>query len=557
MSRIRVFFLPDYPINYFSKFSVVDIPTLKKMIKDANKTHCLNDPFDIRKVDLDKMLSGLAETYALIINSSLTSGVFPSSEKIAYVRPLKKSGKSANEISSYRPVSNLSFLSKLLEKCVLDQLLDHMNNFESIPKFQSAYRKFHSVETAICRIYNDLLINKCNNKCSMLILLDQTAAFDTVDHSLLLRDLEHFGVTGTALAWLKSYLTNRTFRVVIDDVTSEPANLESSVPQGSNLGPFLYSIYTIELYHLLLYYNVSCHFYADDTQIYIVVSDMESTSVHLNAILEVVNKWMQKKRLKLNTNKTDVILVGTNCGLREFEDIASINILGTNVTLSKAVRNLGVFLDSNLSFDEHIRRTKKKAIGNLINIAHIAKYIDKDTRTKLIHNLVFSTIDFCNSVLYGLPDYKLHGLQIIINNSARLIMGIPRFSRERITPICIDLHFLPIKARIIYKICLMTFKALTFGQPVYLNELLHIYRPNTNVALRHTSEPLRLTETRMSMSLCENRSFQYCAPRLFNQIPPHVRSQNSVDSFKRQLKTWLFSRCYNLSTQEITPIFSC
>ena len=454
-----------------------------------------------------------------------------------------------------RPVSNLSFFSKILEKVVLNQLLKHFDKFESIPIFQSAYRKYHSVETAICKIFNDLIVEKCNNKCTLLILLDQTAAFDTVNHCLLLDDLSHFGIDGTVLNWFKSYLHDRKFKVVTNDSVSDAQSLSFSVPQGSILGPYLYIIYSIELYYLLLGFGVSCHFYADDTQIYIAISDIETTLLQINIVLNAVKQWMESKRLKLNMDKTEIIIIGSKMKLKDFEGISSLKLFDTDIEVSKRIKNLGVFIDSSLTLDDQIKSIKKKSIGNLKNISHIRKYIDKETCLKLVHNLVLSNIDFCNSILYGLPNNKLRKLQIIINNSARVISGISSFSRLRITPICIQLHILPIKARIVFKICLLTFKTLFTGQPAYLRNLLHFYQPATDIVLRHTNEPYRLLETRLCNAQFESRCFRFCAPKLFNMIPPGIRASDSISSFRKQLKTWIFQQCYNLSTNELNPSF--
>ena len=381
--------LPDMPIERFTEFSPVSVEKVVSMIKCANKTNCLNDPFDINKVNLHDMLYSLADVYTAIINLSLSTGTFPLSEKVAYVRPLAKSGKDASEFSSYRPVSNLSFLSKIMEKIILEQLLIHFEKFDSIPVFQSAYRKYHSVETAICKIYNDLITEKCRNKCTLLILLDQTAAFDTVNHNLLLNDLNHFGVDGNVFSWFKSYLEGRSFRVVVNDSVSDAQSLYSSVPQGSILGPYLYMVYTIELYYLLQSLGVSSHFYADDTQIYVAISNIESTTLHINSVLNAVKNWMDSKNLKLNMDKTDIIIVGSDVKLRNFNEISSLRFLNSDISLSRKIRNLGVLIDSRLTLDDQIMSIKKKAISNLRSISHIRRYIDKDTCIKLVHNLVF------------------------------------------------------------------------------------------------------------------------------------------------------------------------
>ena len=157
-----------------------------------------------------------------------------------------------DDLSNYRPISNLCFLSKVLERALQKRLLAHLSSFPSISLFQSAYRKFHSVETTLLKIHNDLLLSLENKKVSALVLLDMSAAFDTVDHSLLLSRLSgYFGISGNALSLLSSYLASCTHSVTIDSAISPLSPLICEVPQGSVLGPLLITLYTSPLGQLL------------------------------------------------------------------------------------------------------------------------------------------------------------------------------------------------------------------------------------------------------------------------------------------------------------------
>ena len=203
-----------------------------------------------------------------------------------------------------------------------------------------------------------------------------------------------------------------------------------------------------------------------------------------------------------------------------------------------------------LNLANHINKTKQKAICGLINISHISSLIDKKHRLQLVHSLVFSHIDFCNSLYYGLPNSVLQPLQTIINSAARLIVNMPRFSHHRITPKCIDLHFLPIRARIEFKICLLIFKAMKHGQPSYLSALLKPYIPESNVQLRSSG---RLNEPMFSTSTSSERCFEFYAPRLYNKLPDNLKSLNSIECLKKKLKTHIFKKAYNMSNKSINP----
>ena len=206
------------------------------------------------------------------MNASLQSDIFPSELKSAIVRPLlKKTSLDCEILKNYRPVSNLSFLSKVIEKIVASRLVDHMTENNLMDPMQSAYRKGHSTETTLLRLHNDV-VSAVDRGCGVcLVLLDLSAAFDTIDHTILLTFLkEHIGWGGPVLDLFQSYLSGRTQCISIEGVLSELKELVYGVPQGSVLGPLEFCIYTIPIGAILRHYNINYQIYADDTQLYCV-----------------------------------------------------------------------------------------------------------------------------------------------------------------------------------------------------------------------------------------------------------------------------------------------
>src|SRR5678816_407340 len=188
------------------------------------------------------------------------------------------------------------------------------DRFPSLCRFQSAYRKFHSTETALLRIYNDLLLASNRKEVSALVLLDLSAAFDTIDHQILLTRLRtFFGFSGTALSLIESYLSNRLQFVTIDNQSSAPLPITTGVPQGSVLGPLLFSLYTSPIGNIFSNSKVNFHLYADDTQLYISFSSSDSAHslATLTSTLDSVYSWLTLNRLSLNPDKTEYILIGT------------------------------------------------------------------------------------------------------------------------------------------------------------------------------------------------------------------------------------------------------
>lgn len=233
--------------------------------------------------------------------------------KKAVISPLlKKPNLDVNELKNYRPVSNLQFISKIIEKAVALQLNGYLNKNNLFEQHQSAYRKCHNTETALVKISNDLLLSADDKDISILVLLDLSAAFDTIDHCILLNRLrDYFGLDGTVLNWLKSYLTERTQCVKISIIFSSDLPLPFGVPQGRVLGPLLYTLYTVPLSCIIKKHNLMYHFYADDSQLYLSIkpSNINDLVFSLEKCISEVKDWMNTNKLKLNDEKTEVVLI--------------------------------------------------------------------------------------------------------------------------------------------------------------------------------------------------------------------------------------------------------
>ena len=291
----------------------------KIIIKSASKSCDLEPiPTNILKALLDILIKPITT----IINLSLESGTFPLSFKEAHVTPLlNKSHLPVDNLKNYRPVSNLSFISKIIEKVVSNRLQAHINSNKLNNSMQSAYRKFHSTETALLRVHNDISVSLDKGHVTALTLLDMSAAFDTFDHNTLTNRLaECYGVSGMVLAWFKSYFCGRHQQIKIDKSFSDSSLLEHGVPQGSVLGPLLFSLYTAPLSTIISSYGLSHHLYADDTQIYIsLTGDTATESLKmLQSCITGVSAWMAQSKLKLNPSKTEFLLIGSKSPREKF-----------------------------------------------------------------------------------------------------------------------------------------------------------------------------------------------------------------------------------------------
>lgn len=541
------------PNNRLTSFTCITLESLQSIVKRSKPTHCAHDPLPFGELLHSGNIDLLMKILVDLVNLSLTSHIFPDIEKRAIVKPILKGALDSQCLSSYRPVSNLTFLSKIIENAILEQLCEHMELVEALPDNQSAYRRLYSTETALCAVVNDMQVLMDEGRCGILILLDLSAAFDTVVHDILLRDCESLGIEGQALAFLKSYLQNRTYCVQIGDAFSQVGTLERGVPQGSVLGPILFCIYTIGLSHLLAQHGVAFKLYADDTQFYLSLEGVQDTEMKISAIMVEIVRWMNHKQLKLNESKTKCLVIGRKFDVERY-DVRHLHVNGQTMSVNSVVKNLGIFLDANLSFETQIQHTVRMSNYHLKNLAFVKKYLDQNQMLMLIHNHVISKLDYCCSLYYSVPNYMLRKLQLVMNRAARLIEGLSR--RDRITPALIRLHWLPIKARIVFKMCVIVYQALKSGRPRYIRELLSSFHAETTVTLRHHTEQHRLAEPSFNTEV-GRKAFSRSAPRLYNLLPSTVKQADNVAIFKKRLKTYLFNQCYDLKTMTIKEHYRC
>ena len=519
-----------------TNFSPATIQEIRKIILSSNDSTCTLDilPTKLLKSSLDALLPPITT----LINMSLSEATFPLSFRHAQVKPLlKKFSLPKDDLSSYRPISNLNFISKILERVIYNRLLAHLDSFSSISPFQSAYRKYHSTETALLHIHNDLLLSMENKRVSALVLLDLSSAFDTVDHNILLSRLSlNFGVSGPALSFLNSYLCNRTQSVLIGSSSSPALPVQTGVPQGSVLGPLLFSLYTTPLSYIINNFSIPFHFYADDTQLYISFSanDSATSLAHLSTTLDSIHNWLNANYLSLNPSKTEYLLIGTP-QQRAKVTINSITFSGHLISPSSSVRNLGVIFDPDLTLTQHVSSVCKSSYYAIRQLRQIRSSLDHNSAVLLANSLVSSKLDYCISLYYGLPHLTVHRLQLVQNTLARAV--VPSVKRsDHISPVLHKLHWLPITKRIHFKICLLTYKTLQTKSPTYISDLLkhHV----TSRSLRSSNQHLLAVPPLRSSA--GRRSFTFSAPTLWNSLPLNLKLSTSLSSFRSQLKTFLY-----------------
>ena len=404
----------DVPLlNRFMPISAIQLEnTITRM---SSKTCALDI---MPKARLKEVLRTILPSLTHIVNKSLDQGEFYTSWKEALVKPLVKKRILGTTITNYRPVSNLQFISKIVEKVTLDQFTQHCNRNSLLPNYQSAYRQHHSCETSLVKLANDILWAMEKQLVTVVVILDLSAAFDTVDHDLLLEVLESkFGIVGTARKWYTSYLKPRSFKVSIRSSTSQPRQLDYSVPQGSIQGAFLFIAYASTLDLVMQPSGLELNGFADDHSIRTTFKpskldhrEEQDTIANIEATMLKVKSWMDQVHLKLNEAKTEFMYFGWPSQLGKCA-VSTIDINGENITRSEVTKYLGAHLDSTLNFKKHIKTKCKAAMFNLQRIRAARKYLTRSACNKLMVSLVISHLDYANGLLGGLPKCTIDQLQ--------------------------------------------------------------------------------------------------------------------------------------------------
>ena len=543
ISNIRKSFPPYKKVtgnscNFKGVFLEVFEPTTEDEIKKMIMTHGIKcSPEDPLPAAL---LTNLVDTFIPIwvdlINLSLEQGSMDCL-KCGVLAPLIKDLDSAFDTEAYknyRPVTNLQLLGKLIERVVADRLDTHMDTHNLHSSKQYAYKVDHSAELLLTKVTNDLLL-ACDQKTPTLVMfLDLSAAFDTVDQEKLL-DILHddIGVRGMALEWFDAFLRNRTQKVKIGDEYSSEVNLDYGVAQGSILGPKLFNIYTKPFPSELKVLSISVEGYADDNQLlkkFNLVFQFEVLGEGINETFKVIERWMLENFLKLNGGKTQIMIVLPECMKSELI-INGTFINGSCIRFVESAKNLGVYIDSTLSMDGQVQKVVSSCFGTIRLLSRIKYFLTIEQLQVLVCSLILSIMDYCNLLYYGLSAKNLDKLQSVQNSAARLVCKVNGYDKVSSGELCKKLHWLKVRERVVYKVLITVFKCLNGSAPVDLRELLHLTRSSRSKKL----------ESKKCNGVMGDRAFSVCGPRLWNALPVRLRLVEELDDFKKDLKTYLFT----------------
>ena len=373
---------------------------------------------------------------------------------------------------------------------------------------------------------------------AVLILLDLSAAFDTIDHTILLQRRHELGFRDAALDWFRSYLSQRRQSVLMA-LDRHIEICPSECLRDQYLAQYHFTLYPTPLGTIARIYQLNFHLYADDIQLYMAFKPNNAESLllvisNIQNRVNVIKSWMTANMLQLNMEKTGVLLLMIK-SIGNPITMNKIKIDSINISTAISVKNLGAISDSAWSSEAFVNSICKSACFNLFNICRSRRSLTTDAAKILIQAYVMSKVD-CNSPLYGIPEKLLNRIQRIQNYAARVVIKLHKFIH--ITPALVTLYWLPGDRRINFKIALLVYKALNGQAPAYIADLLQPYDPPQK--LRSADKQL------LSQPCCRSKSYgdrAFCcaAPVVWNNIPHSVKTAKTVDNFKVKLKTHFYS----------------
>jgi hypothetical protein len=533
--RLQPFIIEDPDFSLSGKQCIYELTSstpneIARAISQINSTKV--SPEDTLPISLLKRDRQIAHFISFLCNLSFSQAIYPSGLKKSIITPvIKKDDGDKNDASNYRPISNLKVIGKIIEQIAASRLTSHIEKTSFLHPNQSAYRSQFSTETATMFVSSEwrLALDKGEYVC--VASLDVSAAFDTINHKILLNRLLEAGIVGKAHQWFSSYLSNRISAVKYDNEMSQTFSCEYGVPQGSILGPILFNLYMASLARTLQEMKkddaaFNFHIYADDVLLYYRCKpeDLVRARGKLLQIIQAVETWMKENSLLLNTSKTDFMML--------YPGKWKHSIIGEhNFRISGSLRWLGVDFDIHLSMEDHVKKVCHTCFGILRMIRRIRNSLDINTAKLLCNALIISRLDYCCSILNNANKSCLLKLQKVMNWAARIVMKCPRSAH--ITPLLNKLKWLPFNKLIIKKVTTMTFKILNSNRPQYLRDRLSIYVP------RRTLRSMQSSGKTLVLGMADRNhgrgSWTVYAPKTWNALPENVRNSKTMKEFQVSL----------------------
>lgn len=520
-------------------FSEINHNTVFKIIKNLPNKYSTG--FDGISYNLIKKCQiYLIEPLVLLINESIRHGLFPAVFKLSKVVPVYKKKGCKKDVSNYRPIALTSTIGKIYEKVIYHQLISYLDEYKLLSSFQHGFRKKLSTTSALAEFIHETLSDLDSKKKVGGVFIDLSKAFDRVNIDILVKKLEQYGLSEGALKLMSSYLRGRKQSVVIkepkkernmilyDDICSETVDMGLGVPQGSILGPLCFLLYINNLKdHIPVHSEVIA--YADDASFMCKANSKIQLKERCENLIHIVKKYIQDHNMRMNVAKTQTILF--KIGNNGVQDNFALDIEGENIESSSDIKLLGITIDKNLTWKNHIQNISKKLSSSVYLLRRLSQVLDQGTLLTIYHATVMSHLSYAIEIWGAAAHTHLQKLFVIQKRAIRIIYGLKY--RDSCKDIFKKESLLTLYSLYVYRVILFirTYDSNKINLNVELNQ--HRYNLRTNeldlfVAFRKTVK--------------SSNSVFIAGSRLYNKLPSEIRKIENLDIFRPKLKDYLISK---------------
>ena len=479
----------------------------------------------------------ISKSLAYVVNSSLDNGIVHDDWKKARVTPVYKNEGEINDENNFRPISVVSHIAKMIERFVSDQIIKYLEDHAFISIDQSAYLKRHSTQTSLHRVIDDWLEQIHDNSLTGACLLDISKCFDSINHEILLKNLEMYGITGNEIDWFSSYLKNRKQMVFFQEDSSDFQEVYSGVPQGSVLGPLLFLVFINDVTNFTTE-GCALNMYADDVIIYTSAETSDELQMKLQLCVDNVHQWYNMNRLTVNKKKSAVMVIGSKAQLQSINlDQFSISLDSNKIEFVNKAKYLGLLVKDDLSWDDHILQLCKTMNYYVHVLRRLNKIFPKQLLLKIYKSYVQSKLDYGLSIWGCTTEGNLDRVQRIQNFCARIMCKNYDYINTRGIDLVKSLKIQTIRQRRDYFLSVLMFKAIHGLAPHYVcndvTMVVDVHGYNTR-----SSENMNLYVPKYTKEICK-RSFVYKGSMLWNDLPDEVKESSSLDAFKSNYRFYI------------------
>jgi hypothetical protein len=461
----------------------------------------------------------ISDSLTYIYNLCITKSYFPFFFKQAKVIPLYKSGPT-NDPNNYRPISILSSLSKPIERHIHSHLLNHLMHNDLLNQNQSGFRPNHSCHTALTSMVEKWSDNINDNKLNGVLFIDFAKAFDVIDHGLLLRKLNYYHLSSDCISFLNSFISARHQSVCVNALLSDQLPVHYGVPQGSVLGPLLFSIYVNDL---PLNISNQCEMFADDTTVHATETTTEALSASLQKSAQELQTWTQMNHMSINPVKTEVMLVTTRQKRQVLPaPLPPISVCNQTIKEVQSHTLLGVTIDNNLSWHDHISKISKTIAKKSYQLTRIKHFLNSQSRKLFYSAHIQSSIDYASTLWDSASANAMKPLQRVQKRAIKAVLLKTKIHNEDYRSI----EILPLQKRLQYNKLLFMSKILSGRSS---RNLLNRFSLNTSRNYTKLNVPIPRLDIFKTCLL-------YSGSVLWNALPQSIKEQMYIQkSFKKRL----------------------